>query len=185
MRKAPNFDTDFFALEILNRVDSRSTDNLVVTITVIVDQDNRVTGARSVHHHRIAISHTNGIDLLSGKSVHRRAIIKPFQFNIGIMLFKETFFVGNFPSRPTRPITVGDFQHRLLSIYRSGSNGNACQKNLFQIHIFLTFWISFHNTKSKRCAKTFKLPFFLQNRLFSGTYVFCNSSVAPHFVKDF
>ena len=110
MADEADFDTDFFPLQFLDRADTRTGNNHVITVTVIIHQEHHALGTGRTGHQRIAIGHTDGVQLAGRKRVHGGDIVKPFELDIDTGFLEPAFFNPDFPCHPAGPVTVADTQ---------------------------------------------------------------------------
>ena len=106
----PQFDTHFFAFEFGDFANAWSANDHVVAVGIVVDQDAFAGFACGTCDQGIPIGHAHGIYFAGGKGVHGRHIFKPDKFHIDAGFFEPTLLDANFPSDPTRPVAVANFE---------------------------------------------------------------------------
>ena len=109
MTNKTDFNTDLLAFQIGNAFNTRGTDNHVVAVTEVVDDNHDTLGPGRAGYQRITVGHRDGIKLARSEGIHGGHVIKPFEFNIDADFLEITLFDGYFPGYPSRPIAVTDF----------------------------------------------------------------------------
>ena len=114
------FQRDFFTLQILQGFKGGFGDDLIVAVGVIVNQNHHALGATRAGDQRVAVGHSDRIELARRKRIHRRGVIEPLEFHIDAGFLEPALVDGHLPGHPARPIAVTNFQ-RLGGMSRGGA----------------------------------------------------------------
>jgi hypothetical protein len=101
---------DLLALEVLDRLDPGTRDDLVVAVAVVGDQDHLALAAARTSHERVAVRHRDGVDLARTEGFHRRQVVEPRKLDVHAGFLEPALLDTDLERGPAGPIAVRDSQ---------------------------------------------------------------------------
>ena len=90
------FDADFFAFQILDRINTRRADDHVAAFAVIHEADDFAFRAAGAGDHVVAGHDHVGVNFAGGKGVNGRRVLEPDHFHVQAGILEPAFLFGDF-----------------------------------------------------------------------------------------